>query len=143
MPDKFLPTLIQTRDLISNKTSSLGGGRDTHAKPINTFNNTRQDSSSNPLHSATYRYQDHEDNGNLSVWRYRTAAALHEVANLVAPPPLTGFVAMPVCSYRGVAYETPARVNKTSVLQYERKVYLDRVSDAETELRMVYRGVRH
>lgn len=50
---------------------------------------------------------------------------------------------MPVCSYRGVAYETPARVNKTSVLQYERKVYLDRVSDAETELRMVYRGVRH
>ncbi|MBL6803059.1 MAG: hypothetical protein ISQ52_08185 [Synechococcus sp. BS307-5m-G38] len=64
------------------------------------------------------------------------------MANLVALPPLTGF-AMPVCTYRGVAYETPARVNKTSVLQYERKVYLDRISDAETELRMVYRWVKH
>ena len=74
--------------------------------------------------------------------RYRTAAALHEVANLNSQSPSPGFD-MPVCTYRGVAYETPARVNKTSVLQYERKVYLDRISDAETELRMVYRWVRH
>jgi len=50
---------------------------------------------------------------------------------------------MPVCTYRGVAYETPARVSKTTVLQYERKVYGDRISEAENELRMVYRWVRH
>ena len=42
-----------------------------------------------------------------------------------------------------VAYEAPALVNKTTVLQYERKVYADRISDAKTELRMVYRWVRH
>ncbi len=89
-----------------------------------------------------YSYPDHEDNGNSLLPRYKTAAAIHQLANLKALPPSTGF-AMPVCTYRGVAYETPARVTKTTVLQYERKVYGDRISDAENELRMVYRWVRH
>ena len=113
-----------------------------YAQPIQTCNNPRQHASCNPPHLVPYDYPDHEDNGNSLLQRYKTAAAIHHLANLKALPPSTGF-AMPICTYRGVAYETPARVTKTTVLQYERKVYGDRISDAENELRMVYRWVRH
>ena len=113
-----------------------------HAQPIQTCNtrdNTRHATRRIWYPMAT---PEHKDNGNSLLPRYKTAAAIHQLANLKALPPSTGF-AMPVCTYRGVAYETPARVTKTTVLQYERKVYGDRISDAKPELRMVYRWVRH
>ena len=117
-------------------------GHHMHAQPIQRCNNSPQHASFNPLHLVPYGYPAHEDNENSLLPRYKTSAAIHHLANIKSLSPSTGF-AMPVCTYRGVAYETPARVTKTTVLQYERKVYGDRISDANTELRMVYRWVRH
>ena len=50
---------------------------------------------------------------------------------------------MPVCTYRGVRYDTPARLSKEMVLRYERTLYADRTEDASKEIKRTYRGIRY
>ena len=56
--------------------------------------------------------------------------------SLLIPP-------MPACTYRGVRYETPARLSKEMVLRYERTPYADRTEDASKEIERTYRGIRY
>lgn len=49
---------------------------------------------------------------------------------------------MPVCTYRGVRYDTPARLSKKMVLRYERTLYADRTQDVSKKIERTYRGIR-
>ncbi len=50
---------------------------------------------------------------------------------------------MPACTYRGVRYDTPARLSKELVLRYERKLYAERLDEASKDVERTYRGIRY
>ena len=50
---------------------------------------------------------------------------------------------MPACTYRGVRYDTPARLSNELVLRYERKLYAGRLDEASRDVERTYRGIRY
>ena len=50
---------------------------------------------------------------------------------------------MTACTYRGVRYDTQARLSKELVLRYERKLYAERLDEASRDVERTYRGIRY
>ncbi len=51
---------------------------------------------------------------------------------------------MPTCTYRGVRYDTPARLSKELVCSVTSgKLYAERLDEASRDVERTYRGIRY